>query len=501
MSPLGRALICAIVSTACVFPAAAIAAPDAADPPAGHRSITDRSIDWPTWRQWRRVLLVEDYNTRVVLVGTTLLGLAAGVVGNFTLLRKRALMGDALAHATLPGVALAFVLVTLAGGDGKSLPLLLAGAAVSGMLGLGAILLIRNATRLKEDAALGIVLSVFFGAGIAVLGVAQQMKTGHAAGLEAFIYGKAASMGALDAELIGAAALVAAVVCVLLFKELRLLCFDEAFAGSRGYPVFVLDAVLMLLVVTVTLIGLQAVGLILMVALLVIPAAAARFWTERMATMAVISAAIGGASALVGAAMSALFPRLPSGAMIVLVATAGFLASMFLGTARGIVVRSLRAWRLRARIHREHLLRAVYEVLEAREPVAAAATFDQYAPLTLAELQAARAWTPRQLHALVRRGEANGLVRLDAAGQVRLTPRGFREAEQVTYDHRLWELFLTHYADIAPSQVDRGADTIEHVLDAEMVAELESLLPEHQRRKRIPPSLHPTAAAGSAGAN
>ncbi len=310
MKPGRRALWAALVAlaaVACFAPRGARAA-DAPAPATLQRSIADRSVEWPGWDQWRRVLLVEDYNTRVVLLGTTLLGLAAGAVGNFTLLRKRALMGDALSHATLPGVGLAFVIVTWAGGDGKSLPLLLAGAAVSGTLGLAAILAIRNATRLKEDAALGIVLSVFFGAGVAVLGVAQQMPTGHAAGLEAFIYGKAASMGALDAQLIGAAALVVTVACALLFKELRLLCFDEAFAGSRGYPVLMLDALLMLLVVLVTLIGLQAVGLILMVALLVVPAAAARFWTERMSSMALISAAIGGASALVGAAMSAVSP-------------------------------------------------------------------------------------------------------------------------------------------------------------------------------------------------
>jgi manganese/zinc/iron transport system permease protein len=473
-------------------PSAAPAADELHSSPPAQRSITDRTVEWPTWDQWRRVLLVEDYNTRVVLAGTTLLGLAAGAVGNFTLLRKRALMGDALAHATLPGVGLAFMLMTLAGGDGKSLPLLLAGAAASGVVGLAAILVIRNATRLKEDAALGIVLSVFFGVGIALLSVAQQMTTGHAAGLEGFIYGKAASMVALDAELIGAAGLIVAVVCLLLFKELRLLCFDEAFAGSRGYPVFVLDAVLMILVVMVTLIGLQAVGLILIVALLVTPAAAARFWTERMSSMALISAGIGAASAFFGAATSALFPRLPSGAVIVLVATVAFLLSMFLGTARGVVVRTLRQRRLSTRINRDHLLRAVYEVLESRQAAPATAVADKSAPVSVAELAAKRAWSPRRLQALLRYAERKDLVLVDAGGQIRLTPLGAREAERVTYDHRLWELFLTHYADIAPHQVDRGADAIEHVLDAGMLAELESLLPEHQRRARIPPSLHPT---------
>ena len=501
MRSASRRLALTVVMVAIASGSVAFGATDAGPVVGEHRSITDRTVDWPTWAQWRRVLLLKDYNTRVVLLGTTLLGLAAGAVGNFTLLRKRALMGDALSHATLPGVGLAFVLVTLAGGDGKSLPLLLAGAAVTGVLGLAAILLIRNATRLKEDAALGIVLSVFFGAGIAVLGVAQQMKTGHAAGLEAFIYGKAASMGALDAELIGLAALVAAVVCLLLFKELRLLCFDEAFAGSRGYPVFVLDAGLMILVVMVTLIGLQAVGLILMVALLVIPAAAARFWTERMSAMALISAAIGAASALVGAGMSALFPRLPSGAMIVLVATVAFLLSMFLGTARGVVVRAVRARRLRIKIHRDHLLRAIYEVLEAHQATQSVDALQQAAPVTLSELNAARSWNVGQLRSQIRRAEWRGLVRFDEAQGVCLTPQGYREAVKVTYDHRLWELFLTHYADIAPGQVDHAADAIEHVLDADMIAELESLLPDQKQIKPVPPSLHPTQAAGPPSTN
>jgi len=489
-------LVLLLLVTATLGPSVAIA-DEQPTTPTSHRSITDRTVDWPTWQQWRRVLLLEDYNTRVVLLGTTLLGVAAGAVGNFTLLRKRALMGDALSHATLPGVGLAFVCTTLAGGDGKSLPVLLAGAAISGVLGLAAIMFIRNATRLKEDAALGIVLSVSFGAGIAVLGVAQQMKTGHSAGLEGFIYGKAASMGVLDAQLIGITGLIAAIVCMLLFKELRLLCFDEAFAGSRGYPVVLLDVVLMVLVVTITLVGLQAVGLILMVAMLVIPASAARFWTERMAVMAVISATIGALSALLGAGMSAVFPKLPSGAMIVLVATAGFLLSMFFGPARGIVMRAVRQWRMELKVQRHHLLRAIYELLEARGTNQVDGANGESPLVRVSELTAMRSWSSRQLGSYMRRAQSHGLVCRDDSGGVRLTRRGFKESEKLTYDHRLWELFLTRYADIAPSQVDRAADAIEHVLDAEMIAELESLLPQRNDKNVVPPSLHPTFATPS----
>lgn len=494
MSAVRPLLVLLLLATLLFWPAAAVAREPTASP-STDRSITDRSVEWPTWQQWRRVLLLEDYNTRVVLLGTALLGVAAGIVGNFTLLRKRALMGDALSHATLPGVGLAFILATFAGGDGKSLLVLLAGAAVSGVAGLLAIMFIRNATRLKEDAALGIVLSVFFGAGIAILGVVQQMTKGHAAGLESFIYGKAASMGILDAQLIGGTGLVAAVVCVALFKELQLLCFDEAFAGSRGYPVVLLDIVLMILVVTVTLVGLQAVGLILMVALLVIPASAARFWTERMATMAVISAAVGAVSALVGAGLSAVFPKLPSGAMIVLVATAGFLFSMFFGTARGVLLRAVRQRQMELKIERHHLLRAIYELLEGREQAQEPDASAVSPGVALSDLAVMRSWNARQLQAAMRRAEAQGSVKRDASGRVQLTRQGYLEAEKLTYDHRLWELYLTRYAEIAPSQVDRTADAIEHVLDAEMIAELESLMPPRGDERGIPPSLHPILAS------
>lgn len=321
-------------------------------------SLLDPAPEWPTWDQWRRVLGLADYNTRVVILGTGLLGAAAGLIGCFTLLRRRALMGDALSHATLPGICLAFILVTVAGADGKALPWLLGGATLSGLLGVGTILAIRNLTRLKEDAALGIVLSVFFGVGVALLGVIQQMQTGHAAGLEAFIYGKTASMTADDATLISLAALICLVLSTLLSKELKLLCFDEGFAGSRGYSVLGLDWVLMGLVVLVAIVGLQAVGLILVIALLVIPAASARFWTDRLWPMSVISGLLGALCGMIGAALSAVFSNLPSGAMIVLVCTGFFVLSLIFGKTRGLLVRAIRRLRLNRSVQRRRLSRS-----------------------------------------------------------------------------------------------------------------------------------------------
>lgn len=472
------------------------AAAGADEPVERGRSLADRRVEWPTVEQWRRVLLMEDYNTRVVVLGAALLGGAAGMVGSFTLLRKRALMGDALSHATLPGIALAFLAATVLGADGKSLPLLLAGATATGLLGVGAILALRNLTRLKEDAALGAVLSVFFGAGVALLGVIQQMEQGHAAGLEAFIYGKTASMGARDALVIAFAALAALVACVVGFKEFKLLCFDEDFAAASGLPVVWLDGALMALVVLVTIVGLQAVGLVLMIALLVMPAAAARFWTDEMRGLVLIAAALGAAGGALGAALSALFSRLPSGATIVLVCSAGFVVSMVFGSARGVLVRLLRRSRLNRAVDRQHLLRDAFELLESSGR-AGGEPAEHRDSVAVADLLAHRSWSPRRLARALRRAERDGLVTPAAAG-FRLTARGLVEARRLTRQHRLWELYLIAHAEVAPGRVDREADAIEHVLEPEIVAELEAMLAAADAG--LPASPHEPAAGPPPGA-
>lgn len=453
-------------------------------------SLTDRTIEWPEWKQWKRVLLLQDYNTRIVMLGTMLLGLAAGTVGSFTLLRRRALMGDALSHATLPGVGIAFLIAPWLGLDGKSLPVLLTGAAVSGIIGVVAIVYVRNMTRLKEDAALGIVLSVFFGAGISVLTVIQQLPTGHAAGLESFIYGKTASMTAPDAALIGWSGLISVIVIGLFFKELTLLCFDEGFAGSRGYPVVRLDLILMALVVVMTIIGLQAVGLVLMIALLVIPAAAARFWTQNLTQMTLISSLIGGVGGLAGSAMSAVFPNLPSGAMIVLVCSGIFFVSMLLGTSRGVLVRALRRQQLNRSVDHQHLLRGLFELLESQPHSSARPGV----PFT--ELLTLRSWTPFRLTREIERCRRSGLLTRDADASLLLTPAGLREASRLVHEHRLWELYLITHAEVAPGRVDQSADAIEHVLEPELIAQLEHLLRQNLSVRGVAPSPHPIDQAG-----
>lgn len=299
------------------------------------------------------VLTLQQFQTRVVVIGASLLGAASGLVGAFLLLRRRALLADTLSHATLPGVAGAFIITTQLGSTSKSLLALLAGAAIASVIAGAAVTLLAKFTRLKQDAILAIVLSVFFGFGEVLRSVVQKLPGGSAAGLEGFIFGKTATMTRDDATLIAVSSLLILTVCLALFKEFRLLCFDADFARGQGWPVGLLDLTLMTLVILVTVVGLQAVGLILIIALLVIPPTAARFWTNQLRVMIVLSTLFGALSAWLGASLSGVFSSLPSGATIVLVSSVLFGISLIAGRANGLAARWMRQARARASVRSE----------------------------------------------------------------------------------------------------------------------------------------------------
>jgi manganese/zinc/iron transport system permease protein len=393
------------------------------------------------------------FNTNAVILGTTLLGIAAGVIGAFALLRKRSLTADALSHATLPGIAGAFLIATSLGYSGRSMPVLMVGAAITGIIGVACIHLILHHTRLKEDAAIGIVLSVFFGIGIVLLSLVQSSQSGSGAGLNHYIYGQTAAMTRSDAFLMGAIGIVSSLIALVLLKEFMVVCFNETFARSTGLPVWLIDSVMLGLVVLITVSGLQAVGLILIVAMLIIPPAASRFWTDRLWRLVLISAVIGGLSGYAGASISALFPRKPAGSVIVLVAGAIFMVSMLLAPSRGVLADSIRRIRLRVLIARDHVLESLYEIeldpMRTRKPTA-----------------------PKLLIALIiRRGWITS-----ANGELSLTEPGRIQGKRIHRNHQLWEQYLVSYADIAPTHVDWSVDQVEHVLTDELISELEAAL-------------------------
>ena len=187
------------------------------------------------------------YNTLIVLTGTSLLGASSGLVGSFAVLRRQALVGDALAHAALPGLCLAFLIL-----DQRSLPAMLFGAFISGLVGIATIAALKRLTRIKEDAAIGIVLSVFYGGGVVLSRLIQdRTPSGSKAGLETYILGKTAGMIRQDVYWIAAAALLCLLLLFLLYKEFKVVAFDPEFARVQGWPAFVLDVLLMTMIAVI----------------------------------------------------------------------------------------------------------------------------------------------------------------------------------------------------------------------------------------------------------
>ncbi len=425
-----------------------------------------------TWELLSETLRLEQYNTRLVVLGVAFLGATAGLVGSFLLLRKQSLLGDALSHATLPGIGIAFALMSALGFTGKSLPGLLIGATITGLFGVLLVLAIRKTTRLKDDAAMGIVLSVFFGLGVAILKMVERLPGQSAAGLDGFIYGKTASMVWSDFVLIAIILVITTAVTIALLKELTLLCFDANFASTQGWPVLWLDIILMALVTAVTVVGLQAVGLILIIAFLITPPTAARFWTNRLGWMLFLSSTIGAISGWLGVSISALYSNLPAGAIIVISAATIFLFSMIFGTARGVLPRYLRHLKLLRKVGRQHLLRSTYEILEETQDTKPLKNL----PIPIDLLRKHRYWSKGELAKLIRQARSEDHIERQPSGELRLSESGFGEASRITRNHRLWELYLIKYADIAPSHVDRDADMVEHLLGAEIVHQLEAEL-------------------------
>lgn len=408
---------------------------------------------WLPISEFHLIALGGARNTSYVIIGAALLGVAGGLVGCFALLRKRSLMADALSHATLPGLVSAFLIADALGGEAKSIVLLLIGAATSGVLGVVCVQGIVRHSRLREDAAIGIVLSVFFGIGIVLLGAASRASTTPAAGLNHFIYGQTAAMTRPDALTMLAMTVAVTLACLAMVKELRLVCFNDSFAAVAGFPVARIDLALMGLIVLVTVAGLQAVGIILVVAMLVIPPAAARFWTNRLGLMLAVSAGIGGLSGYLGAALSALSPKSPAGSVIVLTAGSLFAVSMLVAPARGLIPEGYRRLRLRLRFATDHVLEHLFHAGQGgeggRRPPAG--------PVLLAWMRLNRLVTGR-------------------GAEIAPTPEGLDRGRRVARNHRLWERYLILYADIAPSHVDWSVDQVEHILSPELIAELETSL-------------------------
>jgi manganese/zinc/iron transport system permease protein len=286
--------------------------------------------------------VIFDYTLRNVALGSALLGIVGGVLGTFAVLRRQGLLGDALAHAALPGIVLAFMLT----GSKASIVLML-GAAISGWLGTLLIIRIVQDTRLSEDAALGVILTVFFGLGVVLLTHVQHSNNANQAGLDQYLFGQASTLVEENVITMAALGSVALILVALLFKEFKLLAFDPEFGASLGYPMRGLNVLLTSSIVIAVVIGLQTVGVVLMAAMLIAPAAAARQWTNRLGVMLALSGLFGASAGVAGAMISVTARRVPTGPMIILCITAIVVVSILFAPERGIVWDAFRRRRMR----------------------------------------------------------------------------------------------------------------------------------------------------------
>ncbi len=278
--------------------------------------------------------LFSDYTFQTVALGSALLGLISGVLGSFAVLRKQSLLGDGVSHSALPGMVMAFVLL-----NNKNTEVLLLGALLSGLLATLFIVGVVRHTRVKFDSALALVMSVFFGLGLVLLTYVQKIPNSNQAGLKRFIFGQASTLLQQDIFLMIICGLILLALVLLFWKEFKLFTFDAGFAQSLGFSPKKLNLLLSFMIVLAIIIGLQTVGVILMSAMLITPAVAARQWTNKLWVMVTFSALFGAVSGIAGTAASSLVPKLPTGPAIVVCVSLIVIVSVLFAPGRGVLHR------------------------------------------------------------------------------------------------------------------------------------------------------------------
>lgn len=362
-----------------------------------------------------------DYTLRTVALGTAIIGLVSGALGCFAFLRKQSLLGDAISHATLPGVVLAFLLT-----NSKEPIVLIIGGILAGWLATLFIMAVVKNTRIKEDSALGISLSVFFGFGLVLMAYAQTMPNANQAGLNRFLFGQAAAIVERDVITMGILGLLTLGLMVLFWKELKIVSFDPAYAASLGLPVRWLEVMLTTLLVIAIVIGLQAVGVILMSAMVVAPAAAARQWTNRLGLMVFLAAMLGAVSGVGGAMISSLGSGLGTGPVIVLFVSGIVLVSLLVAPERGLVWSWLRQQRNRRRLQLETVLSDLYQLGKQHQDARHGHSVE-----TLRMMSLNREGVERSLKKL----HQQGYVTPTEADNWALTPVGILKAESILKGH------------------------------------------------------------------
>ncbi|MDX2303428.1 MAG: iron chelate uptake ABC transporter family permease subunit [Microscillaceae bacterium] len=403
--------------------------------------------------------LLRDPNVRWVVLGIMLMSAASAVVGVFAYLRKRALVGDAVSHAILPGVCVAFLVTGI-----KNPWILLGGAFLSGYFSLWCINLISKHSRIKPDTAIALILSVFYGVGILLLTSIQNSGNANQSGLDKFLFGKAAALVYDDVLVFSFFGVLLILVVMLLFIPFKVMAFDRDFAQSSGLPVNALDTVLSVMTVLAITIGIQTVGVVLMAALLITPAASARYWTHNLRIMVILAAAIGAFSGILGAFVSYEWAKMPTGPWVVTFLSLIAVVSVLFGTHKGVWAKLRQLHRNRLKMLEENILKCFYHLGEQDHSFTIARSLE--------EIQEKRLFELRQLKKGLKRLTRKKLLLLHA-DKYALTDQGMEEGKRVTRIHRLWELYLTKHLHLASDHVHEDAEAIEHIITPEIERELE----------------------------
>ena len=309
-------------------------------------------------------LLISDYTLRTISIGTAILGAICGMLGSFAVLRKQSLLGDAISHAALPGIAIAFLII-----ESKNSTIFLIGALISGLIGTFWIRGIINKTHLKSDTALGLILSIFFGFGMLLLTYIQKLPNANQAGLESYLFGQAATLIESDVWLMAVVTGISLVILLLFWKELKILLFDPDFTKTLGFNTQFLDILITSFIVVAIVLGLQTVGVVLMSAMLLAPAAAARQWTNSLSTMIFIAALFGASSGVIGTGISASSNNLSTGPVIVIIAGVFVLVSFIFSPGRGLLFRQIRFRKNRRDLQLHKTLSFMYNIAKNHENI------------------------------------------------------------------------------------------------------------------------------------
>lgn len=426
-------------------------------------------------------------------IGCMLMCLASALVGVIVFLRKQSLLGEALSHTAYPGVVLGVIIAgSLSLNDTYETEialLILFGAFFSALLGLRVIQLLTSKLKIRSDSALCFALSGFFGIGITLASHVQFSHPALYRQIQAYLYGQAATMSDIHIVVYGILSLVVLLILWIFYKEIQVILFNTEYAKSLNIHVEMIDGLIFLLTVLSVVIGIRSVGVVLMSAMLIAPAVAARQYTNKLHLMLFLAAFVGVVSAFFGNYFSVELSQhfalqypleyiaLPTGPMIVLVASIVCLLSLLFSPERGLIPRLVRIARFRYKCMQENLLKEIWRCGEGHN-----VSFEY-----MVEYQeVSRLYLRLIVLSLVH----NGWLDKTGPNTYKLTHDGSKWAAQIVRLHRLWEVYLADYLGVGAERVHRNAEEMEHIITPELERELTVLLkdpqmdPHHQKIPR-----------------